>query len=597
MQIAKIVPRIRTSGDGVFDYSIPPQILPDIKIGILVLVPFRGRKVEGIVIDIKRYSKFDTLKPIISIIDKIPAIDKVHTELARWMSNYYLAPFSKTLFENIVPPAKRTIKKQADNVMNAQAKTRNSSAKKYLIVADFQTRLKFYLQAIEKTLERNQQIIILVPDLAFIPYFERLVKSKISILHSNLTKTERWLEWDKIRRGDTKIIIGSNSALFSPVKNLGLIIIDQEENDTYKNDQSPRFHALTVAGELSCLTAANLVIGSVCPRVETYFGAQEGKYLLQKNPKSAEDVSIVDMNFERRIISQPLENKINKTLEAGKKVILVFNRKGEGRSFSCKDCGWSQTCPECKLPLVPSVSHGFCANCEKSFSLATTCPMCRSSNLASAGLGTGRLASIVKKIWPGLKISRLEKDSSDSEDWDIAIATSFALKKEFRNIGLVAILDLDQNQNLPDFFISGKTFETYYKFLRIGDTGLIQTHTPEQELIKSLGKLDYEEFYQTELKTRKKYSIPPFGRLIRLVFSHPDEKTCQEESDEIARKIKPFLKQEHLLGPNPTFRAKRHNKFSYQIMIKFEKLPIELKNILENLPSGWIVDVDPISSI
>ncbi len=247
MQIARVVPKVKTSGEGIFDYSIPPEILPDMKIGILVLVPFHGRKIEGIVIDIKRSSQITRLKPIISLIDTFPVIDKVHTELAKWMADYYITDFSKTLFENIVPPAKRIIKKRDDSTATLQKLSGNRSPKKYLVVADFQTRLKFYLQAIKKTLARGQQIIILVPDLSLVPYFTRSIKNKISILHTGLTLTQRWLEWDKIRRGDIDIVIGSNSALFAPVKNLGLIIIDQEENETYKSGQAPRYHTVKVA--------------------------------------------------------------------------------------------------------------------------------------------------------------------------------------------------------------------------------------------------------------------------------------------------------------------------------------------------------------
>jgi len=558
MQIAKVVPKVKTSGEGVFDYSIPPEILPMIRIGILVLVPFHGRKVDGIIIDIKKSSAIPNLKPIISVIDTTPVVDTIHIELARWMSDYYLSPFGKTLFENIVPPAKRTIRKQADIILDVQKKSPNQSTKKYLVVADFQTRLKFYLQAIEKTLSRGQQVIILVPDLTLILYFTKYLKNKIAILHAGLSHTQRWQAWDNVRRGKIDIVIGSNSALFAPVKNLGLIIVDQEENETYKSAQSPRYHAVRVAEELSRLTAARLVLGSLSPRIETYHEALKKKYLFLKPPK-VPDISIVDMNFERSILSEPLKNQIVEILEKNQKALFVLNRKN------------------------------------------------------TLGLATSKLEKIIKEKFPGTKIIRIEKPARHASQgdaggdikvfpdtrWDIAIATNFALKSNLPKINLVALIDADQDLNFPDFRSAEKTFQNLYKFLRLGDTGLIQTHLPENPVVCNLAQMDYGHFYLGEIANRQKSGFPPFTSLVLLVYRNIDEKIAKQEVqkvyDSLALIRSPLFT---ILGPSSPFVAQSKNFFYQQIILKFsQNLQEEVKHILIALPKGWSVDRDPYDLI
>lgn len=436
MQIAQIVPNTRTKNEGIFDYQIPPEILPMIKIGCLVSVPFRNKKVEGIIVNIKRSSKIQRLKNILKIIDQDPVVDQNHIELAKWMSQYYIEPFSKCLFENIVPIAKRSINKETTSLKIV--KTKKTISRQFLIFGDFQFRLKIYLDAIKKTLNRGKQIIILVPDLAIVPYFTKYLKNSYSLIHSGLSHTQRYQEWQNIREGKVKIVIGSNSALFTPLSNLGLIIIDQEENETYKNYQSPRFHVTKVSEKLSEISSANLILGSISPRIETYYSAQKGKYNLIAQKIKQKNISIVDMNFEKNILSLPIRKKIDFTLNQKKKIILFLNRKGEGTKFSCSDCGWILKCEKCGLPLIPQKSEVVCYNCEKKFSLAEACPKCKSINLKPYGMGTQRLKKYILDYFPKAKTIILEKNSTDTlENSNIIIATSYALKYSYKNIDLV----------------------------------------------------------------------------------------------------------------------------------------------------------------
>ncbi len=605
MQIAKIVPDIKTRDEGVFDYAIPPELLPDIQLGILVEIPFHGRKIEGIVIDIKRTSSIPNLKFIIKVIDSNPVIDDIHIKLSKWMSDYYLEPFSKCLFENIVPVARRSInKKEAwpNNTPRGVLFGENKSVK-LLVIASFQKRLETYQKAISKMMARNKQTVILVPDLTTISYFTHYLTSAISIIHSGLTHTQRYLEWQKIREGKAKIVIGSNSALFAPVKNLGLIIIDQEENETYKNGQSPRFHAVKVSEKLCELSGANLILGSISPRVVTYYNALKDKYRIIKIPflrssgnKGLEN-TIVDMNFEKGIISQPLRDKIDEVLKNRKKIMLVLNRKGEGTKFSCADCGWIALCEKCGLPLIPQKAENVCYNCEKNFSLPTVCPKCRGINLKAYGVGTKRLAKFAQDFWPKAKIIIIDKESGITKDsFDIAIVTSFALKFSMPKIALTGIIDADQSMNFPDFHSPEKTFANFYKFLKIGEKGILQTHLPQNFVFSALAGMNYEKFFLSELENRRKSSFPPFVKITRLLFRNIDESICRRELDKVFRSlITHHSSLITFLGPSPCFIKKERNKYRYQIVLKHKtSLPEDVIDTIRSLPKGWIVDVDPV---
>ncbi len=603
MQIAQIVPKSRTTKEGIFDYAIPPELLPMIKIGILVEVPFHGRKIKGLIIRLKPKSQISNLKSIIDVIDPMPVIDEVHINLAKWMSEYYLSPLGKTLFEMIVPSAKRTIQRLSQNQNYTSRSARAYykgyfSGKKYIIVSDFKNRLNFYLKAIEKTLKQNRSVIILVPDLSLVRYFTKDIKIPVSILHASLTLTQRWLAWNKIRNGEIKIVIGSTSALFAPVQNLGLLIIDQEENETYKNDRSPRFHVVSVAEKLAELSKANLIIGTITPRIETYNKALEGNYQILKKLKDASDISTVNMNFEKQAISMPLQKKIDEVLKEKKKVLLVLNRKGEGTKFSCPDCSWVALCKKCGLPLVPQKVNNVCFRCEKEYQFPEACPKCQNVHLKPMGLGTIRLKKFVADFWPDAKIVQIEKDVDINilyQDWDIAISTSFGLKFNLPKIGLVGIVDADQELNFPDFHSAEKTFQTFYKFLRIGEQGIIQTHLPENYVFSNLASLDYEKFFLDEIENRRKSQFPPFVQLIRLLYKNTSESVVKEETQRVFDQLLTFNYQlSTILGPSPAFFKKERNKFRYQIILKLKKRSKVLDDFLWTLPKDWIIDVDPI---
>jgi len=604
MQIAKVVPKVKTSGEGIFDYAIPPELLPMIKIGLLVQVPFRGRKIEGIVTDIKRSSLIPNLKPIISIIDTNPVIDKIHTDLATWMSEYYLEDFSKSLFEMIVPPAKRTIKKQDLNVSIQQMNLASKSIKKYLIRADFKDRLQFYLRAINKTVKQKKGVIIIVPDLSLLPYFTKFLKN-YTIIHSNMTLTERWKEWNKVREGKTNIVLGANSALFSPINNLGLIIIDQEESETYKSDQAPRFHVINTAEKLAEITGARLIMGSITPSLASFTRAKNENYLYEvKTEKS--NITLVDMNLERSVLSGPLKLAIEDELQQKKRILLVLNRKGEGSFLKCTDCNWIFKCPTCDLNLTPQKDKAYCSNCEKNFPLPGICPKCQSSNLQFRGLSTTRLKKILLENWPDAKIIQIEKSIVPIEkneqlrvDWDIAIVTNYALKMSLPKIDLVALIDADQGLNSPDFRAEETLFQNQYKFLRLSKRTLIQTHLPENIYFKRLANLDFQGFIQDQLNLRKKYLLPPFVKIIALSYRNKNQKKATESAIKVYQLLKEIIEKNSLeieiSEPITKLKEKKRDFYYQQIIVKYKKRNDLFFSALRKLKADWIIDIDPFN--
>lgn len=602
MQIARVVCKVRTTKEAIFDYAIGPEILPQVKFGILVLVPFHGRKIEGIIVDLKPASKIENLKPILKIIDCVPVIDEIHYQLAKWMADYYFAPLGKTLFLNVVPTATRTLSKTAEinfTDWNINKNLKKQTPKNCLIFADFISRLEFYRQEAAKTLAGGRSVIILIPDLTMLEFFRF---SGAIQLHAGLSKTNRWLLWHKIRTSKKPIIvIGSQSALFAPLANLGLVIVDQEENPSFKNDRQPYFQASKTAIKLGEISKAKVIFGSACPLVESYFRALKKKYtIIKKDFQNRQKILIVDQNFSKNLISPALENGIRSNLAQKKKILLYLERKGEGIKYTCADCSWLFSCPNCNTPLVPDKIKTYCWRCQKKFIPPVKCPLCQGSNLKIVGATTGWLERKISALYPTAKIIKLEnsnKVGSLNSNWDIAIVTSYALKFRFPPIGLVGIIDADLSVSFPDFRSTEKTFSKIYKFLKISKAGIIQTHLPHSAHISALAKLNYLNFYQNEIEVRRKFNFPPFVRLIRLLYRNLSREVSVKESQRVAELLKNKFahdKTVFISDNSPAFFEQKNKNWYWQIIIKLAgKTPDELAGILANLPTLWRVDADP----
>ena len=614
MQYAQIVVNSKTTQREIFTYSIPPELLPQIRLGILVLVPFRGRQIEGVIVDIKKKKppqlNIGQIKKIKAILDPNPVVDESRLKLAQWMSDYYLGSLGETLFYNLVPAAKRVAKNLKISDQPPKPKSYQPFSKPILLFAPYHSRLHAYKKILKK-LKPDQQAIILVPDLAVANYFlESLTSHKISFIHSNLTLTKRYTEWLNIRQGKTNIILGSISALFAPAQNLKLIIIDQEENDAYFFDRSPYFHASKVARKLAELTGAKLILGSSAPTIESFYETKLNQFQLIKGKFSPIKAEIVDLNNQNRIISWELEQAISQTLIRQGKIILFINRKGVGRILICRDCQNRFLCPNCAVPLIPTKNQLICHHCSTKTTIPTRCPHCHGTNLAIFGLTTERAKTEIKRLFPKARILRLEKQTKEEffldletlhrleAGTDIIIGTSYIIKSLVKKADLVGIVLAEQNLNFGDFRAGERVFQLTSKILHLGRKSIIQTFIPEHPIIKLLAKNDYEGFFNYEMKHRREHLFPPLVSILKILIKHQNQEKVRQKTKKFYRILKKSLSKKlfQLNPPVAPTLAKRHNQYQYNIIIKFPK-DLKINQYLPEPPTGVTYQRDPASEI
>jgi primosomal protein N' (replication factor Y) len=617
MQYAEVVVNTKTiSGNDVFTYSISPADLPKIKAGVLVSVPFHGRTLDGIIIGLKKSLpakiSAEKIKKIKSILDPEPVIDDIHLELAKWMSEYYLASLGETLFANLVPVAKRQLKTD-----NSQLTVNKNSfpiphfPKPILIHADFETRFKYYLKAIRQAIGDKRQVIIIVPDLSFLEYFQKyLPKNKIIVLSSEMTLTERYLAWREIKEKNIPIILGSTSALFAPCKNLDLVVIDQEESSFYKSEQSPLWHLPKVAQKLCEFANAQLILGSITPSIESYYQAKKSKIKLIKKTIQKIPTKLIDLSHQKQIISYELEEAIGAIFKKNGKVILYVNRKKEGRILTCPDCNHNFLCSQCLTPLIPNENKLICFHCTSVTKFPTKCPHCQNINLKVIGITTDRVKHLLETIFPNKKILILEKETAEFfkldkitldkilKEADIIVGTFYLTKSALPKADLIGIVCADQSLSLPDFRIQERTFSHLLQILRLGKSAIVQTFIPDHAVMKALANNSYEQFYDHEIKDRSQFGYPPFSKLIRFIYQNPSEEKCQKESQKLSRTIKYQIAKDKIpakiLGPSSAFYKKIRGEFRYHFILKSK---INWKPEISKLAKGWIIDVDPMNML
>lgn len=494
-----------------------------------------------------------------------------------------------------------------------------------------------YMQAIEHALELGRTAIMLVPEIALTKqvierFAGRFGREKIAVLHSHLTQRERFDEWMRLRKGEAKIAIGARIGVFAPLDDIGVIILDEEHESTYKSDQTPKYETVDIAVKRLMSTKGVLILGSATPSVVSYERAQEGVYKLIElkkrfNETLLPEVRIVDMREELRhgnrgIFSDALASEIKTTLEKGEQVILFMNRRGYSTYVQCRECGEPLKCPECGITLVyhknyraagkyaasltadgaAEVQNGtvakgngaaVCHYCGRSYAVPSACPACGGRELRYMGTGTEKVQELAERLFPDAVVDRLDLDTAKSTKEINRIIGDFSKKKtnilvgtqlvakglDFDNVGLVGIISADVSLNIPDYRSTERTYQLVTQAAGRSGRGeergrvIIQTFTPENFALTAAKNSSYEDFFGTEIKFRQMMDYPPFTDLIAAEFTSGDEQQAQDAADECRNYlIRAGLPgAEKIFAPRPTDNFKGENGFRYHILIKSPK--------------------------
>jgi len=492
-----------------------------------------------------------------------------------------------------------------------------------------------YMRMIEVVLKQKKEALVLVPEISLTPQlveiFRKRFGTKIAILHSRLSDGEKYDEWRKIERKEVSIVIGARSAIFAPLTNLGIIIIDEEHSSTYKQENNPRYHAVDVALWRGKKYNIPVILGSATPSIESYTRAKLGTYELcemknrvnQNYPK----VTLIDMKDEikkgNRILSELLKEKINEKLSKNEQVIILLNRRGYSTISTCKDCGFVHKCPNCDIPLTYHKTSNTirCHYCGYGAIQLKKCPECKSENINNFGMGTEKLEQYLKENFNGAKVVRMDQDTTSNKgshekiiksfqnkEYNILIGTQMIAKGlDFSDVTLVGVINGDSTLNIPDFRSAERTYELLSQVAgRAGRKDkdgevIIQGFNCDHYSIIAASQNDYKSFYNQELNLRKILKYSPYYNLCLIKTKSKDSDLALKEATKIADYLRSKnLKDVLILGPSSSLIPKINQIYSFQVIIKFKKTDLIIKE-LEFIKNHYLdnkitvdIDINPI---
>jgi primosomal protein N' (replication factor Y) len=473
---------------------------------------------------------------------------------------------------------------------------------------------EIYLRALTEVVRQGRQAIVLVPEIALTPQtvhrFAARFPGRVAVLHSGLTPGQRYDEWRRVRAGQVDVVVGARSAIFAPMPNLGLIVLDEEHEWSYKQEQTPRYHARDAALKLAELTSAVVILGSATPAVESYRRAERGQYQLLELPQrivarrdwlNAEraryhrpavreegptpltiyrelpPVQVIDMRAElkagnRSIFSRALDQALRDVLRAGEQTILFLNRRGAATFVMCRDCGHVLRCRRCDVPLTYHEGEKgkelLCHYCNRRYPQPERCPACDSPRIRYFGIGTQRVEAEVGKAYPQARVLRWDRDTARSgaaherfldafahHQADVLIGTQMVAKGlDLPLVTLVGVISADTALHFPDFRSTERTFQLLAQVAgragrsSLGGRAIVQTYTPDHYAIQAASRHDYVDFYRREIDFRREQGYPPFSQLARLVYSHSQGARAEAEARQVHEVLRARVRAEGLGG-------------------------------------------------
>lgn len=503
---------------------------------------------------------------------------------------------------------------------------------------------EIYLQAIEQVVKQGRQALVLVPEIALTPriaerFRARFGDRRVAVLHSALAPGERLDEWLRIRAGEADIVVGVRSAVFAPLPRLGMVVVDEEHDPAYKQEESPRYHGRDVALLRGQMWSCPVVMGSATPSLESFHQSRSGPYRLLPLPERIGEgllpqVTVVDLRREPKqprqpiIFSRMLENRIRERVSRGEQVLLLLNRRGFATSIVCRDCGHLLRCPHCSVGLTLHRAAGLlrCHYCTHQCRPPDRCPECNSLNLRQLGLGTEQVEREIKIRFPHARIARMDRDTTagrhghhlllqrlEHGDLDVLVGTQMIAKgHDYPNVTLVGVLSADVGLNLPDFRAGERTFALLTQMVGRSGRGplpgeaVIQSYNPDHYCIQAALDQDFLSFARAELERRQERNLPPFTRLIRLLISSPKETVAAEVAEQLGTRLRQDPHGLEIDGPAPAPLPRLRGRFRWHLFIKGPPdtpLRRKVETALENFSPprrGAIhveIDVDPVDTL
>ncbi len=622
------------------------QFAEKLQSGAIVLVPLQKESVLGFIAKEVPKPSFAT-KPIIKAFT-LPSLPLELTSLAGWLQAFYNSSVgvisSQLLPTDIADTSLETIKAVVNKpftlpvgeLTTEQAAVVNSIDKPDTHLLHGRTgsgKTRVYIELAAQAIAAGRSVLVLTPEISLTSQLGNSLRAvfgeQVLVLHSQQTPKERREAWLTILTCDAPlIVVGPRSILFTPLKNIGLIVVDEAHETAYKQEQSPYYHALRVASQLSQLHKANLIIGSATPSIADYFMAeQRGKPILKMTqlaqPAAFPDTitKIVDLKdrslFNRsQHLSTALIQALQAALANGEQSLVYLNRRGTARVILCEHCGWQALCPHCDLPLTyhADSSQFLCHTCGYHESIIISCPICGHPSLQFKSFGTKAIMSEVQQLLPEARVQRFDTDNTKAERFeqhydavkvgevDILVGTQLLAKGlDLPLLSTVGVVLADSSLSIPDFSSQERSYQLLTQVLgRVGrghrqGHAIIQTYHPDSIILKAAIANDWDDFYRRELAERKQFHFPPFYHLLKLTCRRASPKAA-----EIAAEKLKFLLLEKITGisvdgPAPSFHEKIQGKYQYQLVVKSTNRSL-LLSVIDLLPSsGWTYDIDPVN--
>jgi primosomal protein N' (replication factor Y) len=639
-----LVASVNYHGHDALTYNSDQELLP----GQIVMVPLRSKQALGIVS--QQVTKPGFSMKAIATSFKLPPMPEANLKLLNWLQKYYPAPLGsvtqlflpKMLSEKLIqatpdfspnvnsPATLPPLTAEQNNVLQVIG----SKAGPYLLHGETGSgKTRIYLELTKQVIQNQQSALILTPEISLTSQLSGFIQSHIKrpviLLHSQLTEAERRTCWLTIlKTKDPLVIIGPRSALFAPILNLGLVVVDEAHETGYKQEQAPHYSALRVASQLAILHHAILVMGSATPSVIDYFVAQSKQVPILRMANLASKIATPDPKLRPHLIdlkdhsqftranhiSDQLAQAIGEALKRHEQSLLFLNRRGTARVIVCQNCGWQALCPNCDLPLTyHGDSHNSrCHVCGFKQATPTSCPKCYSSDILFKSIGTKSIVEEVRRLFPDAEIKRFDNDNNKIDSFssqyetvktgqvDILVGTQTLAKGlDLPHLSVVGVIIADTSLYLPDYTANERTYQLLYQVLgrvsrgHIPGQAFIQSYDPNNPTIQAAIKRDWTGFYKSQLSERQTFLFPPFCFLLKLTCRRARSSTAEATAVKLADKISRERFKIQVIGPSPAFHERIGGKYQWQLVVKAKQRG-ELIKIINLLPAGWSYDIDPM---